>query len=241
LPTLDSRTYAKLLCGLTGQQIVTYKSISGMTAEQWQPWLTETRDEYGISYLSLVGLSSATVDHQGISLSNATQVAANHPGGFTLGGVVIAERHSVERPESARILHKARNGVRFFISQAVYDPAPTIQLLNDYYRLCLAEGVEPSRIILTFIPCGRAKTLEFIRWLGVSVMPQAMQAILEAPVPITRSIEICAANLRAILDQEYAEYLPLGINVESVSINREEIDGSIDLFHTLRELLQEYQ
>lgn len=241
LPTLDSRTYAKLLRELSTQQVVTYKSIAGMTAAQWQPWLTETREEYGISYLSLVGLSSSGVDHQGLSLSQATQVAASHPGGFTLGGVVIAERHSAQRPESTRILHKARNGCRFFISQAVYDPAPTIQLLDDYYRLCLAEGATPSRIILTFIPCGRAKTLEFIRWLGVSVTPQAMQAILEAPVPIDKSIEICAENLRAILDQEYAEYLPLGINVESVSINREEIDGSINLFHTLQEVLQGYK
>jgi len=31
--------------------------------------------------------------------------------------------------------------------------------------------------------------------------------------------------------------LPLGINVESVSINRDEIDASIDLFHALREVL----
>lgn len=241
LPTLDARAYAKLLRELTAQQVVTYKSISGMAEEQWQPWLTETRENYGISYLSLVGLSSSTAGHQSFSLSQATQIAASHPGGFTLGGVVIAERHSVERPESARILHKARNGCRFFISQAVYDPAPTIQLLDDYYRLCLTEGVTPSRIILTFIPCGRAKTLEFIRWLGVSVAPQAMQAILEAPVPITKSIEICAENLRAILDQAYTDYLPLGINVESVSINREEIDASIDLFHTLQEVLQGYK
>src|SRR5690242_20227100 len=65
LPTLDSRTYAKLLRELTAQQVVTYKSISGMTAGQWQPWLTETREEYGISYLSLVGLSSSVAGHQG--------------------------------------------------------------------------------------------------------------------------------------------------------------------------------
>jgi hypothetical protein len=31
--------------------------------------------------------------------------------------------------------------------------------------------------------------------------------------------------------------LPLGVNVESVSINRDEIDASIDLFHALREVM----
>jgi hypothetical protein len=31
--------------------------------------------------------------------------------------------------------------------------------------------------------------------------------------------------------------VPLGVNVESVSINRDEIDASVDLFHALREVL----
>jgi hypothetical protein len=242
---LDSRNYAKILREFTAQQVITYKSISGMATEQWEPWLTETKEEYGVSYLSLVGVSSSklesTLGHSGISLSQATQVAASHPAGFTLGGVVIAERHSQERPESMRILHKANNGCRFFISQAIYDAKPTIQMLGDYYRLCQSEGIAPSRIILTFIPCGRAKTLDFIRWLGVAIAPEAMQAILDAPAPLAKSIDICAENLRAILDQEYAEHLPLGINVESVSINREEIDASIDLFHSLQNVLQAYK
>ena len=37
-------------------------------------------------------------------------------------------------------------------------------------------------------------------------------------------------HLRRILDHEYADQIPLGINVESVSINRDEIDASVDLF-----------
>ena len=61
------------------------------------------------------------------------------------------------------------------------------------------------------------------------------------PSPITKSIEICCENLRAILDQEYARHLPLGINVESISINREEIDASIDLFHALQGVLYGYR
>jgi hypothetical protein len=203
--------------------------------------LTETKEEYGIDYLSLVGVSSSAIEHNGISLSQATQVAATHPAGFTLGGVVIAERHTRERSESDRILYKTRNGCRFFISQAIYDANKTIQLLRDYYQLCQREDIAPKRIVLTFIPCGRVKTLEFMRWLGVGIADQTMQAILDAPAPITKSIDICCENLRAILDQEYGQHLPLGINVESISINREEIDASIDLFHQLQSVLQSYR
>jgi hypothetical protein len=241
LPTLDSRIYAKLLHERTAHPVITYKSITGVQAETWDGWLTETRQEYGINFLSLVGNSSSKLADQGIALSAATQMAAAHPARFTLGGVVIAERHSAQRPESARMLYKMRNGCRFFISQAIYDATATVQLLADYHQLCLREGIRPTRTILTFIPCGRAKTLEFMRWLGVGISDTTMQAILAAPAPLTKSVEICCENLRHILDQPYAEHLPLGINVESVSINREEIDASIDLFHALQGVLQGYR
>src|SRR5690606_32119955 len=112
LPTLDSRVYAKILHEQIAHPVVTYKSITGMTAEGWEPWLTETQRDYGINYLSLVGVTSSTIAHNGISLSEATQLAAAHPAQFTLGGVVIAERHSPARPESERILNKTRNGCR---------------------------------------------------------------------------------------------------------------------------------
>jgi hypothetical protein len=92
-------------------------------------------------------------------------------------------------------------------------------------------------VVLTFSPCARAKTLAFMRWLGVKVSPETERAILDAPSPLARSIEICRDNLRRILDHPYARELPLGVNVESVSINRDEIDASVDLFHTLREVL----
>ena len=241
LPTLDSRIYAKLLHERIDHPIITYKSIAGMATADWEPWLAETHHEYGISFLSLVGVSSSSIEHTGISLSHATKVAAAHPAGFTLGGVVIAERHSLQRPESARILQKTRDGCSFFISQAIYDAAKTIQLLKNYHQLCQREGIPPTRIILTFIPSGRARTLEFMRWLGVAIADETVQAILDAPIPLQKSIDICCENLRTILDHEYAQHLPLGINVESVSINREEIDASIDLVHALQDVLHSFK
>ena len=45
-------------------------------------------------------------------------------------------------------------------------------------------------------------------------------------------------TLRRILEQPCAREIPLGINVESVSINRDEIDASVDLFHALHEVVR---
>ena len=67
--------------------------------------------------------------------------------------------------------------------------------------------------------------------------PRPSAAILGAASPLAKSIEICRDNLRRILDGAYATHIPLGINVESVSINRDEIDASVDLFHALKEVM----
>ena len=120
---------------------------------------------------------------------------------------------------------------------ARYQANATQRLLADYLRDCRGAGTAPRRVILTFAPCGREKTLGFLRWLGVNISADTERAILGAPNPLARSIEICRDNLRRILDGAYASHIPLGINVESVSINRDEIDASVDLFHGQKEVL----
>jgi len=110
--------------------------------------------------------------------------------------------------------------------------------LADYARDCRGAGVTPRRIVLTFAPVGREKTMDFLRWLGVRIPAETAGAILGAANPLAKSIEICRDNLRRILDHLYTREIPLGINVESVSINRDEIDASVDLFHALDEVIQ---
>jgi hypothetical protein len=190
----------------------------------------------GVEVLSIVGRPASGVKYP-LPLSRAIRIASGPSSGLTIGGVVIAERHDEHRSESARLLAKGIEGCGYFISQTVYQPAPTQRLLADYLRDCRGAGITPKRVILTFAPCGREKTLGFLRWLGVNVSADTERAILGAPDPLARSIGICRDNLRRILDGAYASHIPLGINVESVSINREEIDASIDLFHALQEVL----
>ena len=62
-------------------------------------------------------------------------------------------------------------------SQGIYDPEPMIQLIKDYARLCKDENQMPRKIILTFAPCGRRKTMDFIKWLGMQVPAEAEEKI----------------------------------------------------------------
>jgi hypothetical protein len=234
--TIDPRVYSQLLAERCGRPAITYKSLGQLDEQAWNAWLDQAKAQ-GLGFVSVVGRPTSGVRYP-LSLSRAIRIAAGHTGGFTVGGVLIAERHGPERSEAARLLAKGIDGCSYFISQTVYHAPPTQLLLRDYLRDCRGAGVEPRRIMLTFAPCGREKTLAFIRWLGVNVAPETERAILGAASPLAKSIEICRDNLRRILDEPYRGAIPLGVNVESVSIHRAEIDASIDLFHVLKETLE---
>ena len=236
--TLDPRAYARLLAERTGRAAIAYKSLGTMDEPAWQAWLAESARDYGVGFLSVVGRPTSGVKYP-LALSKAIRVAAAHAAGFTVGGVAIAERHTAERSEAARLLGKSIEGCGYFISQTVYAPEATERLLADYLRDCRGASVQPRRIVLTFAPAGREKTMEFLRWLGVRIAPETSRAILGAASPLAKSIAICCDNLRRILGHPYAREIPLGINVESVSINRDEIDASVDLVHALEDVMRE--
>lgn len=235
--TVDPRDYSRLLGRLAGLPSINYKSLGELDEQDWRAWLDESANDYGLAHLSVVGRPTSGVRYP-LSLAEALQIARHHPGDFTLGGVMIAERDSPERSEGARLLAKGIEGCSYFISQTVYHAKPTISVLKEYLRDCRGAGVEPRRIMFTFAPCGREKTMAFIKWLGVRITPECERTIFNAPNPLAKSIEICRDNLREILDQDYVGQIPLGINVESVSINRDEIDATVDLFHQLSEVLE---
>ena len=237
LPTLEARAYASLLQGATGRTALCYKSVAQVAEGDWRTWLDAAHDGYGLRCLSLVGRAASVPLGGGLSLTQAIRDAANHPAGFTLGGVVIPERHRPGRSESERLIAKADAGCRYFVSQAVYAPDATIALLRDYARECRALGVAPQRIVLTFTPCGGVGTLDFMKWLGVAIPAETERAILASDAPLTQSLRACAAALSRILEAAGAEGVPLGVNVESVSIRKEEIEASVDLFHALRDVV----
>ena len=236
--TVDPRRYASLLAARTGKPTITYKCVGDLDEAGWHAWLDEAARAYGFGFLSIVGRPTSGIRYP-LALSKAIRLAAAHPAGFTVGGVAITERHTAERSESARLLAKGVEGCDYFISQTVYHADASVRLLADYARDCRGAGVRPRRIVLTFSPVGREKTMAFLNWLGVRIPPETARAILGAASPLAKSIEICRANLRRILDQPYARDVPLGINVESVSINRDEIDASVDLLHALIEAVGE--
>lgn len=234
-PTIDPRVYARLLQGRAGLPAITYKSVGDLGEAGWVDWLRAAHADFGIGQFILVGSSVPTPPPGTLFVDRAMQLAREQVPSAMLGGVAIAERHSPAYDESRRMLLKASQGSRFFISQVVYDPAPTLRLLADYAAACVSAGVAAQRVILTFSPCGRPGTMAFLKWLGVAVPEPVERAILDSAAPFARSLAICRQNLRAILDSPAAQSVPIGINIESVSTHRDELAASAELVQALYE------
>lgn len=234
--THDSRLYSKLLHDKCAKPVITYKSVSQRDADDFNHWLSDAWHQFSVRDIVLVGSPSAEGEIK-LSLNDAYQALQDNCHDFHLGGVTIAERHVSKGDEHLRLNSKVQQGCEFFISQAVYNAQATIDLLTRYASQCKADGVKPKRIVLTFSPCGSAKTLEFIEWLGISVPEATKLRILEAENPLKESLLINRNNFEQILQACLPLDIPLGLNIESLTNRKEEIDAAILLFKLLKATL----
>jgi 5,10-methylenetetrahydrofolate reductase len=234
--THDSRLYSKLLHDKCHKPVITYKSVSQRDGADFAAWLSDAWHQFSVRDIVLVGSPSADGEIK-LSLNNAYKVLNEHSLDFYLGGVTIAERHVTKGDEHLRLKNKVEQGCEFFISQAVYNAQATIDLLTRYASQCKKEGIKPKRIVLTFSPCGSAKTLEFIEWLGISVPEATKLRILESDNPLKESLQINRNNFEQILQACLPLNIPLGLNIESLTNRKEEIDAAILLFKLLKATL----
>lgn len=235
--TVDPREYSHLIRNLSAQDVITYKSVAQRGVGEFKDWLSETKNDYDLQNVVLVGSPSSVGDIK-LSLPDAYKALAEQSDDFFLGGVTIAERHSSKRNEHERLIEKTAQGCQFFISQAVYDAQATIELITSYARTCKAQGITPQRIILTFTPCGGEKTLDFMKWLGISVPEATKWRMLDADNTLSESVRICRENLDLILKSCAHLDVPLGLNIESLTNRKEEIDASINLYRLLKAIME---
>jgi 5,10-methylenetetrahydrofolate reductase len=151
-----------------------------------------------------------------------------------LGGVAIPERHSRRDDEHLRLLAKQDAGCQFFVTQVVYDVNAAKNLVSDYHYECLARGTSPVPLVFTFSACGSMKTLEFLRWLGVDVPRWIENDLAHSADPLEASYQQALAIASELIAYCRTLDMPFGINVESVSIRRVEIEASVRLAKELR-------
>jgi hypothetical protein len=234
MPMMDPAVFLdRHLSGWAGP-VVVYRAVGKYTEDELGRWLSQADRDRVLTVL--VGAASR---HQAVrtSLPEAYRLRAGLPRSPRMGGVLIAERHANAGGEHARMLRKHEAGCEFFVSQVCYDLDHTRNLLSDYVYGCRDHGLEPRPVVLTLASCGSVKTLEFMSWLGIDVPGWLRTEITRAEDPLTTSYEQCVVNARALIAFCRRLGLPFGLNVESLTNRKVEIDASIDLLREIRSML----
>lgn len=234
-PTLDPAEYLAGDLADWSTPVVVYRAVGKYDAGSVAGWIA--RQDAGRTLSVLVGAASSDT-RPPLTLDEAQHLAGSANPDLLLGGVAIPERHTRRGNEHERLLAKQEAGCRFFVTQVVYDVNAAKNLVSDYAYACRDAGIAPVPVVFTFSVCGSMKTLEFLRWLGVDVPRWIENDLRHAEDTLQASFEQALATATELV--AYCERLgvPFGLNIESVSIRKVEIDASVELARRLIEHLR---
>ncbi|TIC81686.1 methylenetetrahydrofolate reductase [Nocardioides sp. GY 10127] len=230
LPTMDPAQFSSRHLAGWDLPVVVYRAVGKYEEDDLRTWLGAQDAEDVLTVF--VGASSKD-KRTATSLARAQELRAQTRPDLLLGGVAIAERHTRRGTEHERLLAKQEAGCSFFVTQVVYDVNAAKNLVSDYHYACLERGVEPVPLVFTFSVCGSLRTLEFLGWLGVDVPQWIRNDLRHALDTLEASYQHALGAARELI--AFCRHLgvPFGVNVESVSIRRAEIEASVELARQL--------
>jgi hypothetical protein len=234
LPTMDPAVYlARHLVGWS-PPVVVCRAVGKYSEADLRSWL-DTQDPDRL--LSVFVGASSHDQAVRTALGRAQELRAEVRPDLLLGGVAIPERHTRRGDEHLRLLAKQAAGCSFFVTQVIYDVNAAKNLVSDYRYECIARDVAPVPIVFTFSVCGSMKTLEFLSWLGVDVPRWIQNELRHADDTLEVSHEQALATARELMVYCRRLGVPFGLNVESVSIRRAEIESAVSLAARLQQEL----
>jgi hypothetical protein len=232
---LDPHIYAsQYLAGLSVPKII-YRPAGKFNREELTRWLNDLTAQ--TLYPVFVGLPSPDSVPK-TTLTDAYRIwRENHQHHSVIGAVTIPERHAILKDEDARMLDKMNCGVSYFISQCIFNVGYTTKMLDDLVATCKREKRDIPTVIFTLTLCGSARTLQFLEWLGIHIPDNMKEDLRTSAEPLKLSGQIATGIAQELSQYCVKNEIPFGFNIESVSARKEEVDASLSLLNTVREIL----
>lgn len=226
METLDAFSYCQnYLAGLTIPKII-YRSVGKYSRAELAQFLEAAVPTEHLTVF--VGAASKTQAVR-LSIRDAYTLKATMKKDLLLGGVTIPERHLNKGDEHLRVFQKIAQGCSFFVSQGVYDVNASKSFLSDYYYYGQKHQVPLVPILFTLTPCGSVKTLQFMKWLGISIPKWLENEMIHSSDILQQSVNFSAQNWLELKQFAQEKGIPIGCNIESVAIRKVEIEASIEL------------
>jgi hypothetical protein len=226
METLDCYDYSQQhLTHLKIPKII-YRAVGKYSESELSDFLTHANPQENLSIF--VGAASKSQEVT-LSMNDAYKIKAQTHSDVLLGGVVIPERHQSKGNEHIRVFEKIAQGCSFFVSQGVYDVNASKDFLSDYYYYGQEHSIPLVPILFTLTPCGSAKTLQFMKWLGISIPRWLENDLIHSNDILQRSVDVSQQSYRELKAFAEEKGIPVGCNIESVAIRKIEVEASIEL------------
>ena len=215
---------------------IVYRAVGNYSHEQFCEWLEQTKE----SQVHSVFVGAASHEQKNpTTLRDAYALKREVNDNLCLGGILIPERHTKNHDEHLRVFSKIDNSCEYFITQCVYDLHAAKTFLTDYYRYAKEHNKPIVPIIFTLTPCGSAKTLEFMKWLGIDIPNYLEEDLKESGDILHDSVKLSRDIFEELYKYGKKRGIPVGCNVESVAIRKAEIEASIELLDEIKKIIAE--
>lgn len=232
IETLDSFEYSReYLSSLSVPKII-YRSVGKYSRSELSDFLMASSPENELTVF--VGASSKS-QKVTMSVSDAYNLRKETNEKIVLGGVTIPERHKLQNNEHIRVFNKISQGCSFFVSQGVYDVNASKDFLSDYYYYGQEHGIPLAPIIFTLTPCGSKKTLQFMKWLGISIPKWLENELVYSDDILQQSVKFSEQSWKELKEFASEKSIPIGCNIESVAVRKAEVEASIELLQRVTE------
>ena len=226
IETLDSSTYSeKYLTSLSIPKII-YRAVGKYSKPELSKFLANTSPTNNLTVFVGAASKSQAVT---LSITDAYKLKKETNKNILLGGVTIPERHQAKGDEHLRVFNKIAQGCSFFVSQGVYDVNASKDFLSEYYYYGKEHNIPLVPILFTLTPCGSLKTLQFMKWLGISVPKWLENELIHSNDILQKSVDFSEQNWLELKSFADEKKIPIGCNIESVAIRKVEVDASIEL------------
>jgi hypothetical protein len=234
METIEPCVYAREYLEVMNFPIIAYRATGKYTKEQFSNWLQNIRKKD--SYSVFVGATSANTKIN-TSVKEAYELKKELNRDLTIGGIMIPERHTIYGNEHLKVFAKIEAGCRFFVSQCVYDLMGAKRFLDDYATYGKEHNISLVPIILTITPCGSAKTLDFMKWLGINIPTHLEERLKNSEDILEESVKLSRDIFEILYFYGKGKGVHVGCNVESVAIRKAEIDASMALLKDIQKIM----
>ncbi|MGB5867559.1 MAG: methylenetetrahydrofolate reductase [Arcobacteraceae bacterium] len=235
IKTINPCEYSKKYLQELKTPRIVYRAVGNYTNDTFAQWLESTK----VSQVHSVFVGAASYEQKNpLTLREAYSIKKEVNDNLCLGGIAIPERHTKKQDEHLRVFSKIDSGCEYFITQCVYDVEATKIFLTDYAKYAKENNYEMVPIIFTLTPCGSVKTLDFMKWLGINIPNYLEEDLKESGNILKDSVKLSRDIFEELYKFGIKRGIPVGCNVESVAIRKEEIEASVELLEEVRQIIK---